>query len=61
MGTPASGVAALGPPNPQMAALVAHMKAQLDADKTASAGGGRSRWAPARQRPTRTSPTPSRA
>jgi hypothetical protein len=42
MGTPASGIAALGPPNPQMAALVSHMKAQLDADKTASAGGGRS-------------------
>ena len=42
MGTPPSGVAALGPPNPQMTALVAHMKAQLDADKTASAGGGRS-------------------
>jgi hypothetical protein len=40
MTTPASGVAALGPPNPQMAALVAHMKAQLDADKAAAAGGG---------------------
>ena len=38
--TPPSGVAALGPPDPQMAALVAHMKAQLDADKAASAGGG---------------------
>lgn len=42
MATPASGVAALGPPNPQMAALVGHMKAQLDADKAATAGGGRS-------------------
>lgn len=42
MTTPASGVAALGPPNPQMAALVSHMKAQLDADKAATAGGGRS-------------------
>lgn len=42
MSTPASGVAALGPPDPKMAALVAHMKAQLDADKTASAGGGHS-------------------
>jgi hypothetical protein len=42
MGTPASGIAALGPPNRQMAALVAHMKAQLEADKAASAGGGRS-------------------
>jgi len=40
MGTPASGVAALGPPNPQMTALVSHMKAQLDADKAAAAGGG---------------------
>lgn len=40
MGTPASGVAALGPPNPQMAALVSHMKAQLDADKATAAGGG---------------------
>ena len=40
MGTPAGGVAALGPPNPQMAALVSHMKAQLDADKAAAAGGG---------------------
>lgn len=42
MATPAGGVAALGPPNPQMAALVSHMKAQLDADKAAAAGGGRS-------------------
>jgi len=42
MATPASGVAALGPSNPQMAAVVAHMKAQLDADKAAAAGGGRS-------------------
>ena len=40
MTTPPSGVAALGPPDPQMAALVAHMKAQLDADKAAAAGGG---------------------
>ena len=40
MTTPASGVAALGPPDPQMAALVSHMKAQLDADKAAAAGGG---------------------
>jgi hypothetical protein len=40
MTTPASGVAALGPANPQMAALVTHMKAQLDADKAAAAGGG---------------------
>jgi hypothetical protein len=40
MTTPASGVAALGPANPQMAALVSHMKAQLDADKAATAGGG---------------------
>lgn len=42
MTTPPSGVAALGPPDPNMAALVAHMKAQLAADKAASAGGGRS-------------------
>jgi hypothetical protein len=40
MTTPPSGVAALGPADPQMAALVSHMKAQLDADKTAAAGGG---------------------
>ena len=40
MGTPPGGIAALGPPNPQMAALVSHMKAQLDADKAAAAGGG---------------------
>jgi hypothetical protein len=40
MGTPPSGVAALGS-NPAMAALVSAMKARLDADKTASAGGGR--------------------
>jgi hypothetical protein len=40
LGTPPSGVAALGR-NPAMAALVSAMKARLDADKTASAGGGR--------------------
>jgi hypothetical protein len=40
MGTPPSGIAALGS-NPAMAAMVAAMKARLDADKTASAGGGR--------------------
>jgi hypothetical protein len=40
MGTPPGGIASLGPPNPQMAALVSHMKAQLDADKAAAAGGG---------------------
>jgi hypothetical protein len=41
MGTPASGVAALGTPDPNMTALVSAMKARLDADKTAAAGGGR--------------------
>jgi hypothetical protein len=41
MTTPPSGVAALGPADPNMAALVAAMKARLDANKTASAGGGR--------------------
>ncbi len=40
MGTPPTGIAALGS-NPAMAALVTAMKARLDADKTASAGGGR--------------------
>ena len=40
MGTPPSGIAALGS-NPAMAAMVTAMKARLDADKTASAGGGR--------------------
>ena len=40
MGTPPAGIAALGS-NPAMAALVTTMKARLDADKTASAGGGR--------------------
>jgi hypothetical protein len=40
MGTPPSGVAALGS-NPAMAALVSAMKARLDADKTAAAGGGK--------------------
>ncbi len=41
MSTPASGVAALGTPDPNMVAMVAAMKARLDADKTATAGGGR--------------------
>jgi hypothetical protein len=41
MTTPPAGVAALGPADPNMAALVAAMKARLDANKTASAGGGR--------------------
>src|SRR5262249_10891012 len=40
MGTPAAGVAALGP-NPAMANLATAMKARLDADKAAAAGGGR--------------------
>ena len=40
MGTPPTGIAALGS-NPAMANLVNAMKARLDADKTASAGGGR--------------------
>jgi hypothetical protein len=40
MGTPPSGIAALGT-NPAMANLVTAMKARFDADKTASAGGGR--------------------
>ena len=39
MGTPPAGAAALA--NPAMAALATAMKARLDADKTASAGGGR--------------------
>jgi hypothetical protein len=41
MTTPASGVAALGTPDPNMVAMVAAMKARLDADKAATAGGGR--------------------
>lgn len=41
MGTPASGVAGLGTPDPNMVALVAAMKARLDADKSATAGGKR--------------------
>ncbi len=41
MTTPAAGVAALGTPDPNMVAMVAAMKARLDADKAATAGGGR--------------------
>jgi hypothetical protein len=41
MGTPAAGVAALGTPDPNMTAMVTAMKARLDADKAATAGGGR--------------------
>lgn len=41
MGTPASGIAALGAPDPNMTSLVNAMKARLDADKAAAAGGGR--------------------
>lgn len=41
-GAAPSAVAGLGPPNPAMAALVAHMKAQLEADQKAAAGGGAS-------------------
>jgi len=40
MGTPPGSIAALGS-NPPMAAMVTAMKARLDADKAASAGGGR--------------------
>jgi hypothetical protein len=41
MGTPASGVAALGTPDPSMTAIVTAMKARLDADKAATKGTGR--------------------
>jgi hypothetical protein len=41
MGATPSAMAAAAAGSPQLTALVAHMKAQLDADKTASAGGGR--------------------
>ncbi len=41
MGTPASGVAALGTPDPAMTTMVSAMKARLDADKAATAGTGR--------------------
>jgi hypothetical protein len=41
MGTPASGVAALGTPDPNMTAVVNAMKARLDADKTATPAGVR--------------------
>jgi hypothetical protein len=36
--TPPAGMAAAGPADPQMAAIVAAMKTRLDADKTATAG-----------------------
>ena len=39
--TPPAGMAAAGPADPQMAAIVAAMKTRLDADKTATAGTGR--------------------
>ncbi len=39
--TPPAGVAAAGPADPQMAAVVAAMKTRLDADKPATAGTGR--------------------
>jgi hypothetical protein len=41
MATPPSGVAALGTPDPNMVAMVAAMKARLDADKAATADTGR--------------------
>jgi len=41
MTTPPAGVAALGPADPNMAALVAGMKKILDADKAATKGTGR--------------------
>ncbi len=41
MGTPASGVAALGTPDPNMTAVVTAMKARLDADKKATPAGVR--------------------
>jgi hypothetical protein len=40
MGTPASGVASLGTPDPNMTAIVAAMKTRLEANKAAAAGGG---------------------
>jgi len=41
MGTPPAAVPGLGTPDPNMVAMVAAMKTRLDADKTATAGGGR--------------------
>jgi hypothetical protein len=38
--TPPAGMAAAGPADPQMAAIVSAMKGRLDADKTATAGTG---------------------
>lgn len=38
--TPPAGIAAAGPADPQMAAIVSAMKARLDADKAATAGSG---------------------
>lgn len=52
MNTPPSRVAALGPPDPHMAALVAHMKTTLEADQRAAAGGGRSPLGAGRAAPT---------
>ncbi|MFC5729927.1 MULTISPECIES: hypothetical protein [Nocardioides] len=42
MGTSPGAMAAAAAGSPQLTALVGHMKAQLDADKTAAAGGGKS-------------------
>jgi hypothetical protein len=41
MTTPPAGIAALGPADPNMEAVVANMKARLDKDKAATAGTGR--------------------
>jgi hypothetical protein len=41
MSTPPAGVPALGAPDPNMTAIVAGMKAKLDANKAATAGTGR--------------------
>jgi hypothetical protein len=55
--TPPAGMAAAGPADPQMAAIVAAMKARLDADKPPPPVPAVTPPKAAGQRPTRTSPT----
>jgi len=57
LSTPPAGMAAAGPADPQMAAIVSAMKSRLDADKAATAGTGIDPTAPTTTNPAPTAPS----
>lgn len=57
LATPPAGMAAAGPADPQMAAIVSAMKGRLDADKAATAGTGIDPTKPTAANPAPTAPS----